>query len=402
MKHHPGFREMLADAIEGFKAAPGRLLVMGMALFIGSSALALLLATVGGLNRQARDMVREFGVNVFAVSPDRQARSGANLTMAQVELARAGMPGRVVSAVSRRDAPFGHEGRPIAVWQTDEHLARVRRWALREGRFFDAADIEQMARVAVISDGLSRRWGVRAGDHVRLRNTPYEVIGVLAEGEGMVAREEPDAETAPAGELAIYLPWSTPSYWSNDARRWNQVDTIYVQSAGADGVARDMATCRALLEAEPSLRGALTWVSQGQLLARVRRMQQVIYWTLGSVTLLCLVMGGTILLSVMTGNVRDRIPEIGIRRALGATRREVAQIFILEAAALTSMAGVLASALVHGALLAWRARLPMPVAFGAGTLFWPVLVSVLVGVACSYLPARMAARIAPSEALRNE
>ena len=107
-------------------------------------------------------------------------------------------------------------------------------------------------------------------------------------------------------------------------------------------------------------------------------------------------------MSLMVANVRDRVVEIGLRRSLGATARDIAQLFVLEACLVTSAAGV-AGLLTAGAIM-WlvQKKSAMLMSIGVTGFAVPFIVSVALGVVFSYWPARMAAQISPSEALRNE
>ena len=107
-------------------------------------------------------------------------------------------------------------------------------------------------------------------------------------------------------------------------------------------------------------------------------------------------------MSLMVANVRDRVVEIGLRRSLGATGLDIAKLFVFEACAVTSVAavaGILTASLI---LLLLQKKLSMLVSIGVTEMALSFMLSIVLGVIFSYWPARMAARILPSEALRNE
>ena len=309
---------------------------------------------------------------------------------------REAMAGCGVSMVRGGESRFGDAGRTIPVWLTDEFLLEVRGWRMVSGRFFDGEDVGRGERRMVVTRGLAEELGLYEGATVYLRRVPYEGMGILGDVGGGGGGWDGVAEAH-----GFLLPWSAPRPWGSGGGE-EGMDRIYVRSRSGATFGEDVRRSRELLGQERGGGEGLVWVTPEALLERIRTMQRVIGWTLGGVTGLCLTLGGTILMSVMIGNVRDRVGEIGLRRALGATRGDIAQLFMLEAVVLTAVAGGGAVAVAHGVLGLIGGRVPTPLAFGAMTWGIPVAVSVGVGMMFSYVPARMAARIAPAEALRNE
>ena len=122
----------------------------------------------------------------------------------------------------------------------------------------------------------------------------------------------------------------------------------------------------------------------------------------GSVVALALLLAGTTLMSLMLTNVRSSVTEIGLRRALGASRRDIISMFLMEACLINGIAAVVAIAGTYLLLLIGRNALPVPISTGSGTLIIPLVVAFILSITFSYWPAKKAARITPSEALRNE
>jgi putative ABC transport system permease protein len=120
------------------------------------------------------------------------------------------------------------------------------------------------------------------------------------------------------------------------------------------------------------------------------------------VALLCLILGGATLMTLMMANIRDRIAEIGLRRALGAMPGDIASLFVIEACVITgsaSLAGTVTAALL---IVLGRGHTTLVFDLNIITLATPVIISLLLGVVFSYIPARMASHISPADALRND
>ena len=180
------------------------------------------------------------------------------------------------------------------------------------------------------------------------------------------------------------------------------MDAIFVRAPATFGFRRAVTLAQRIL-AQPDQRvSGLSWITPDTLLKRITNLQNTIKLTVGSIAVLCLILGGTTLMSLMVANVRDRVVEIGLRRALGATPKDIATLFVLEGSLVTAGAALTGTTFTWLLLLAGRSRLPVPVALGPGTVLIPLVVAVGLGLVFSYWPAVSAARIAPSEALRNE
>jgi putative ABC transport system permease protein len=147
--------------------------------------------------------------------------------------------------------------------------------------------------------------------------------------------------------------------------------------------------------------GTTAWISPVTLLVNVRNLRRTVQWTVGSITILCLLLGGMTLASLLAANVRERVPEIGLRLTIGATPGQIAALFILESFLLTMGAALLGTGTALLCLKFAGSALPLPVAVGWELFFLPPAVAVVLGIVFAYVPARSAAAIRPSEALRN-
>ena len=144
------------------------------------------------------------------------------------------------------------------------------------------------------------------------------------------------------------------------------------------------------------------WVTPETLLQGIRRWQRGIAWTAGTGGGLGLLLGAVTLAGMLLTGIRERIPEIGLRMALGARRREIAGLFVAESMVLTLAAALAGLVAAEGALRWLGGRFPLPFHFGAGTRLIPLGLAGVLALLCSLGPAWMAARLPPAEALRND
>lgn len=392
------------DIWDGLRAQPGRVGLSFLAVAVGMVALTAQRAISAGLQERARHLVSELGANVVAILPPetRAEESSAPLTARHAGLLAANLEGRPVSPVRAQRVPAGGLERPLNVVATDGRLAGLRRWSLLDGRFIDRADELAGARHAVITATLASRARWHVGSVITLQNLPFVVVGVMAAGGTGAEGDSPARRLAP-GEEAVFVPHTAPLPWSKqESAAARPLDAVFVGGRDDEELASLVEKCRTVLAAPDAGPADFSYVTPATLLAGLRRLQSTIRWSVGSIAALCLLLGGTTLMSLMLANVRDRVAEIGLRRALGARARDVAALFVLESCLVTVAAAAVGGVLAAAVLWPLRDRFPAPLAFSPGTFLVPVLASVGLGVIFSYWPARLASRISPAEALRNE
>jgi ABC-type antimicrobial peptide transport system permease subunit len=180
------------------------------------------------------------------------------------------------------------------------------------------------------------------------------------------------------------------------------LDFILAKVPETIGYASAVKRARRALDSAAGAGGHWSWITPQALLGRIRRLQSTIRLTVGSIACLCLILGGTTLTSLMVANVRDRLAEIGLRKAIGATAADIVGLFVLEGCLVTTAAALIGTVGGHAILLAISPGLPVPIKVGLETILVPVLAAVGLGAVFSYWPARLAAKVEPSEALRNE
>lgn len=394
---------LFRDVFDGLRSEPARMGLSFFALSIGILSLALLLAVLGGLRERSRLLIREVGANVIAALPALDTRRpGAGLTDQQANLLAQNLPGCMVAAVRRDEVVVQGLDKAVTVFAADDTLAAVRGWTVTQGRFLDRWDVTHGERNAVVSRALCDQLRVSVGGVVELGNQPFTVVGVLDLRGGGVEGEVVDSRLL-AGPQAVFVPRTAPAPWITGAPQLvRRVDAVFIQVPGVQGVGRFLPAAQRLLRGGPQRAEGISWITPDTLIRGVRRLQRTVQVAGGSITFLCLVLGGTTLMSLMVVNVRDRVSEIGLRRALGATRADIALLFVLEACLVTCAAGVAGTLSAQFLLAIVRHRFDMTLSAGGAALVVPLMAAVAVGATFAYWPARQAALISPSEALRND
>lgn len=384
-------KKLASDLWMGLRTGPARAVLAFSSLALGWFAVTVLLSTLDALQRQAQELVESFGAGSFVLfhapgSPPEMAWNRRQVEYLRGNLAEAAW----VSGVKILPSSAGGDAAVVTV---DADWARARGWRFPEGRAIDELDVRQGARVAVVSaeQGRQNRWTV--SESVLLGHEPFRLIGVV---------EGPGSPLAAVSENAVYIPYTADVLETGDEAALRRVDALLFcarEGRPPEGVRRRV---EALLNQPGMGLDGVEWITPESLLTGIRSWQRAIAWTAGVGGGLGLLLGAVTLAGMLLTGVRERIPEIGLRRALGAKRAEVAGLFVAESLALTLVSAVAGTAAAEGALRWLGGGFPLPFHFGAGTRLLPFALACGLALLCSIGPAWMAARLPPAEALRNE
>jgi putative ABC transport system permease protein len=396
-------RLTLQDVRDSIRTQPGRFGLILTAISVGIFSLTILITILSGLREHSEQIIQGLGINVVGILRQEQAEQTPRwyLTEEHAVLLSSNLPATTVTTVRRFSVSTLGTARVLTLVATDESLAEVRQWRLHAGRFLDQRDMRDRERNAVISKHVSELWNWEVGNVVLLGNLAFNIVGVVVVAGGALDTEIADSGLI-LGERVVFVPRTLEPYWLNSEQRpLHGVDAIFLRAGSSLALPRVLATSRRLLEQPGERTGPVSWVTPDSLIRGVRKLRDTIAMTVGGVSLLSLVLGGTVLMSMMVANIRDRVAEIGLRLALGAARHEIALLFVVEAAVVTAMAGVVGTLGAHLIMFLLRQYIPVPVAFSAASWFIPLAIAMLVGIVSAYLPARSAAKIEPAQALRE-
>jgi len=397
-------RRTIGDIVEGIRAQPAGVAISLSAIAIGIASLTVLMAVMGGLRDKADQMIDELGVNVIAIINQAEVTetNKMGLRVQHASLLKQNLPGHIVATVRRYDVPTLGTNSFLSVVATDSSFADIRQWRLSDGRFLDSRDIDSRERSAVISHTLSSQWGWKTGDIIMLRNMPFNIVGVVETGGTALDTEVGNSDLI-FGERVVFVPKTLVPYWADGSmHNDDKLDAVFLKIPKSTSLEASEKLSRRLLLEPGSHLDNISWVTPETLIQGINKIGKTISLAAGSVVALALLLAGTTLMSLMLTNVRSRVTEIGLRRALGASRRDIISMFLLEACLITGIAAVVAIGGTYLLLVLGRNALPVPISTGSETIIIPFVVAFILSITFSYWPAKKAARITPSEALRNE
>jgi putative ABC transport system permease protein len=292
----------------------------------------------------------------------------------------------------------GNRTQTITVFGADDHYMDIQGGTILRGRFFTRGELtgdEVMVIEADVADRLFGRLDP-LGRYVRVGSTALRVIGIY---------QKPDNIFEPPGQqIGGVMPFET----AHQNYRYDETNNLFIAVRPRPGLdpalTRDQATValRRVRNLRPGMPNTFDLITQDQILDVVGKFTTYFFLAMVSLSSVALLVGGIGVMAIMMVSVTDRTREIGLRKALGATRREILWQFLVEAATLTFVGGLLGIGVGLAAGELMKAALDLQ----SGVPLWSAAlacaVSIGIGLVFGLYPANRAARMDPVEALRHE
>ena len=372
--------------------------------------------TMVGLGRGAQDeieaQIQAAGPNMIRVRAGNYRRGGVSmgiggaptLTTSDIDAIREQVPGvqYVTASVSTRDQVIaGNRNWATHIEGSDVELPFIRLWDVEYGTFFDATHVRAAAKVAVLGsvvrDNLFGPDADPVGGRIRIRNQSFQIIGVMvSKGAGAFGQDQDDV---------IFAPYTTVQKKLR-GRDGINISGMFVSADSPDSVERVAADIGAVLRAEhglaPGQPDDFMVRSQTDVTEMRSQMTRTMTGLLASIAGVSLVVGGIGIMNIMLVSVTERTREIGLRRAVGAKRRDILWQFLVEAAVLSLVGGLVGVGLGYGLSAGLTRFLQWPTTIPADTVAAAVVFAAATGIFFGFYPARQAARLDPIESLRFE
>ncbi len=398
--------EVLRSSWQALKANRVRTLLTALGLVIGNASVILVVTISLTSSEYILNQIRGLGSNVIwgyyeAGTQDADQAQADFVKMADIQAIRDQLGDRIVAAtavmnMTDRMLVNGKE-EDVAIIGTDEEYSRVKNLLLLSGRFLDGNEVDLRQKVALLTEKMATRlFGGQSqaiGQIIKIKGLQFIVVGTFKER----------TETFGLSELSdrtILIPYTVLRYFTPVER----VDPFYIQARSAEDVQPLTAMIRTLIESRHRT-GARYYIDNlGGILDTAKNISVILTIVLILVSAIALIISGIGIMNIMLVTVTERTREIGLRMAVGASKRAVQLQFLTEAI-LISISGGLLGILV-GLAGPLSARIALDGALDIQISPWSVVVafavSFLVGLIFGILPANRASQLSPTEALRYE
>jgi putative ABC transport system permease protein len=376
--------------------------VLGIAIGIAS---VILLTSIGEGTRQFLvSQFTQFGANLLAINPGKAKTIGIpgalggtthKLTLDDAEalLRVPGVTAMVPLAFGTARVEAEGRGRSVFTYGVTPDIAEVWRFEVRQGSFWPAGDPRRGQAVAVLGPKVKQElFGDTnaLGEWVRVGGIRFRVVGIM-EPKGQLLGFDLDD--------SVYIPVASAMQLFN-LDDLTEIDLLYRHARLADSVVEGI---RRLLTERHRGNEDFQITTQAAMLEVFDNIMNMITLAVGGIAAISLLVGGIGILTMMWIAVHERTAEIGLVRAVGATRAQVQGLFLAESVVLAVLGGLTGLGAGMGLAAVLRMAVPgLPVSTPPVFAVAALVVSFLVGVASGVLPARRAATLDPIEALRGE
>ena len=389
----------LKMALRSIGSSKMRSLLTMLGIIIGVMALVVLVSLVNGATNSVTDAVSSLGSSMITVSVSDDKGQPVKLEtldawMAEEEALGLMAPYQTASVVGRHHAEYNS----VTLYGTTPHYYDIQGYQLSMGRWLKKTDNDNASYVCVLNEAAATEligYEDCVGQTLTLNGAEFTVVGVLKENEDSLM------SMLTSGSMAAYIPWSTLIRLTDAAV--DEVVEFYV-AAPAGSTLKDVETCleRILLDRFDEDEDAFDISTSDMLEDAMDSITSVLSVLLGGIAAISLVVGGIGIMNIMMVTVTERTREIGIRKAIGASRGTILTQFLMEAVVLCMMGCAL------GIFLSWAilqvvstvvASTGIVFSLNGGVVLIAVIFCFIIGVVFGLYPANKAAKMKPIDAL---
>ncbi|MDD4565983.1 MAG: ABC transporter permease [Eubacteriales bacterium] len=389
------FKQSFRLAIKSLKTSKMRSFLTMLGIIIGVASVIILVSLMNGLSQDMTSSFESMGTNTLTVNVMGRG-TNRTLSVEEVETLVEENPEyldqyspRVTASVT---AKYDVNSVSTTVIGVNEFYDDMQSVAVTEGRFIQYIDTLRRLKVCVIGAYEAQELFEGAdpiGETVKLNGSSYKVVGLL--------EETADSEEGSDDDV-IYVPYTAATRLADNAR----ISSYYLTAVDTDEIETSKTVIENMMYSVFEDENAYRVTSMSEMIEAVNEMTSSMALVLVGIAGISLVVGGIGIMNIMLVSVTERTREIGIRKSLGAKRKDIMRQFIIEAATTSSAGGIIGIIFGIGAAYAAGVIMDMTVVPSWNAVAIAFSVSVGIGIVFGYFPANKAAKMNPIDALRYD
>jgi putative ABC transport system permease protein len=409
------FKYSIKTAVNGLKTHKSRSALTILGIVIGITSIILVMSLGEGAQNLILGQIEGLGATTITVIPGKisfgpsQAAQTMNDSLKEKDLALIKLKANIPHAkyvmpmvVGAGKAVYGSNVYQVAVFGSGELVPEIFSIIPDRGYFFDEDDIRNRSAVVVIGNKVKERLFTEEenpiGQKIRIKNTTFRVVGIL-----------PKEGSSSSFDDTVFMPYTTTQQYITGTKFYSRIIVTADTEQNLKSTVEDVKiTLRDSHNITDPDKDDFSVVTSADIAKTLGTVTSALTAFLAAVAAISLIVGGIGIMNIMLVSVTERTKEIGLRKAIGATDKDILTQFLLEAVILTGFGGVIGIILGSGLsfiisiLLNKFAGLDWQFTFPIGAAILAFVVASLVGLIFGIYPARQAAKKSPMEALRYE
>jgi len=393
----------LTVAVDALRANKLRAVLTSIGVIIGSASIVLVVTVALTSRKYVISQIEAVGSNLvwaeLIKTPDKIQPLSYQLTLADMQAVKDAIPG-VETVAGFADMPMTvvveARARPVKLIGVTEGYQKIRRLIVSRGRYFDSGDMDGRSKVCLITEELAHRvFGQEnsIGRSLRMGELTFTVIGVFRERTATFGLSEME-------KYSVIIPQKL----MRDYTGQNTLSTLQAQAYGPDAVSSVEREMTRVLKSRHPAEAEYNIQTLTAILSAAHSISFGLTAMLLVIAFIALLISGIGIMNIMLVTVRERTREIGVRKAVGAPRKEIMTQFLIEAFLISGGGAVIGILLGLAIPVAVQQLLPgnLRVPISNWSVIAAFLVSSLTGLFFGWLPANQAAKLDPVESLRYE
>ncbi len=379
-------------ALRSIKSNKLRSVLTMLGIIIGVSSVIVLVSIAQGSTSNVTSQINSLGTNLITINT-----FGTDLSLTEAKIDKLGKLNGVKAlspVVSGRvSVKKDKTSSQTTLTGTNAAYETVRNTKVSSGRFLTDLDIEYRQKIAVIGATTAQTlFGTQnpVGQYIQIDGNSFKVVGVLASKGSSMGQ---------SGDDVVIVPLST----AERLVKSTSINQVYLQGKDKQDMNLVVAEVQnAMASMYPNKTDSYSVMNQQDLMNTMSSVTNTMTMMLGGIAGISLLVGGIGIMNIMLVSVSERTKEIGIRKAIGAKRRDILLQFLIESVVLSAMGGIIGILFGLGLGKILGSALSLSVSFSSSVVLFSFLFSLIVGVVFGVFPANKASKLNPIQALRYE